>query len=257
MYDLIKTLSLLAFPLGAAFGFWALGLVLCLSGCRRVGLGVLGFSFLWLWVWSMPATSYALRASLESRYPNRPVEAVPRVDAIVVLGGAFRGDAAWPYPSAGGAVDRYWHAARLYHAGRGSRIILSGGRDPRRPENPTEAQSGAAFLMDLGVPREHLILDNLARTTAQHLDLIPDLLAEHGLERFLLVTSATHMWRAEATFRAAGLEPIPVATGFRVEPDPVRRLRRYLPSVSALGGSTGAVHEYLGYLFYRLRGWIS
>jgi uncharacterized SAM-binding protein YcdF (DUF218 family) len=181
---------------------------------------------------------------------------VPRADAVVVLGGAFTADASWPYPSASGSVDRYWHAARLYHAGRAGRVLLSGGRDPHRPANPTEAQSGALFLIDMGVPAEHLILDNEARTTQQHVEKIAQLLEEHGLKSFLLVTSATHMRRAEAVFRAGGLDPIPVATDFSVVTDPVVKVRRYLPSVGGLMGSTCAVHEYVGYWFYRLRGWI-
>ena len=256
MYELTKHLSLFAYPLGAAFSLGLIGLLLQLFGRWRSGGVVILLALTWLWVWSMPVTSDALRASLESRYAYLPVEAVPRADAIVVLGGAFSGDASWPYPSASGSVDRYWHAARLYHAGRGQRILLSGGRDPRRPENRTEAQSGAIFLADMGVPAEHLLLDNEARTTQQHVAHIAALLKAHGLESFLLVTSASHMRRAEAVFRAGGLEPSPVATDFRVGPDPVPRLRRYLPSVEGLSGSTAAVHEYVGYWFYWARGWV-
>lgn len=256
MYELTKHLSLLAYPLGAALALGLVGLIMQVFGRWRSGWVVILLALTSLWVWSMPVTSDALRASLERRYDYLPVESVPRAGAIVVLGGAFSANASWPYPSASGPVDRYWHAARLYHAGRGQRILLSGGRDPQRPANPTEAQSGATFLADLGVPKEHLLLDNEARTTQQHVAHIAELLAAHGLESFLLVTSASHMRRAEAVFRAGGLEPIPVATDFRVGPDPVQRLRRYLPSVNALAGSTAAVHEMVGYWFYRLRGWI-
>lgn len=256
MYELIKSVSLLVYPLGGAFGFLLAALMFLVWRRRRWGAGALAAGLVWLWGWSMPVTADAVRLSLESRYPNLPVEAAPVADAIVVLGGAFTGHASWPYPNAGDSIDRYWHAARLYHAGKGQRIILSGGRDPQRPNNPTEAQSGAVFLIDMGVPEAHLILDNLARTTAEHLHHIPDLMREHGLETFLLVTSATHMWRSEASFRAAGLDPMPVATAFSVEPDPVQRLRRYLPSAHALRDVTQAVHEYVGYAFYRIRGWL-
>lgn len=256
MYEIVKHSSLFAYPLGAAALMLVATVFLQALGRDRFGFGVAIFALAWLWGWSMPVTSDALRASLESQYPYLPVEAVPQAEAIVVLGGAFSANAHWPYPSASASVDRYWHAARLYHAGRGQRILLSGGRDPQRPANPTEAQSGAIFLTDMGVPAEHLLLDNEARTTQQHVAHIAQLLETHGLESFLLVTSATHMRRAEAVFRAGGLEPLPVATDFRTGPDPVRRLRRYLPSVGALAGSTTAVHEYLGYAFYRLRGWI-
>ena len=256
MYELTKHLSLLVYPLGAAFALGLVGLGFQVFRRWRVGWVLIVLALLWLWVWSMPVTSDALRGALERRYDYLPAEAAPRADAIVVLGGAFSANAVWPYPSARGPVDRYWHAARLYHAGRGQRILLSGGRDPQRPANPTEAQSGAVFLVDMGVPAEHLLLDNEARTTQQHVAHVAALLEAHGLESFLLVTSATHMRRAEAVFRAGGLEPIPVATDFRVGPDPVPRLRRYLPSANALVGSTAAVHEVVGYWVYRMRGWI-
>jgi uncharacterized SAM-binding protein YcdF (DUF218 family) len=256
MYELIKLSSLLFYPLGAALVLALLGVVVQWRGRWRLGSVLILFALAWLWVWSMPVTSDALRGSLERRYPNIAVAEVPRADAVVVLGGAFTADASWPYPSASGSVDRYWHAARLYHAGRAGRVLLSGGRDPHRPANPTEAQSGALFLIDMGVPAEHLILDNEARTTQQHVEKIAQLLEEHGLKSFLLVTSATHMRRAEAVFRAGGLDPIPVATDFSVVTDPVVKVRRYLPSVGGLMGSTCAVHEYVGYWFYRLRGWI-
>ena len=109
MYELTKHLSLFAYPLGAAFAFGLIGLLLQIFGRWRSGWVVIVLALTWLWVWSMPVTSDALRASLESRYAYLPVEVVPRADAIVVLGGAFIGDASGPYPSAGGSVDRYWH----------------------------------------------------------------------------------------------------------------------------------------------------
>ena len=255
MYDLIKALSLLIYPLGAFFVLAATALALRLLARPKRSLTTAFMALSWLWIWSMPVTSEHLRASLESHYDYLPVEEVPTADAIVVLGGAFSSDPAWPYPSAGGSIDRYWHGARLYHAGRAPKIILSGGRHPERPNNLSEAESGALFLMDMGVPSEALLLDNLSRTTHDHIRYLQPMLAEAGIERLLMVTSATHMRRAEAVFRHAGLDIIPVATGFSVSSDPVITLRRYLPSVSGLSGSTRAVHEIVGCWFYRLRGW--
>jgi uncharacterized SAM-binding protein YcdF (DUF218 family) len=256
VYDLIKLASLIVYPLGV---FFLLSLTaVALAGVRmwRATGTVFIISVVWLWCWSLPVTSEHLRASLEERYPKLLVEDVPEADAIVVLGGAFSFDSAWHYPSAGGAVDRYWHAARLYHAGRAGRVVLSGGGDPRRPDNLTEAQSGALFLLDMGVPEAAFLLDNVSRTTHDHVRYLEGMLAEEGLQRLLVVTSATHMRRAEAVFRNAGLDIVPVATGFTVGSQPSRSLRHYTPSVGALSGSTRAVHEYIGFWFYRLRGWV-
>lgn len=256
MYDLIKTLSLFAYPLGFFFLLAALAVGVGLFRRPRGALVLAGVALAWLWVWSMPAVAERLQASRESRYESLPVEEVPAADAIVVLGGTFRSDEAWPYPSAGGTIDRYWHGARLYHAGRAPKIILSGGRHPDRPDRLSEAESGAQFLRDLGVPEDALILDNLARNTHEHTRYLQPMLEEEGLERLLLVTSATHMPRAEAVFRHAGLEVIPVATDFQVPSNPVVTLRRFLPSVEGLRNSTQVVHEWVGQAFYRLRGWL-
>ena len=256
MYNLTKFLSLLIYPIGSTFLLFAFAVALYIFRYHRRALAVNSFAIAWLWIWSMPVTSDVLRGSLESRYQNIPVESVLRADAAVILGGAFISDPSWPYPTATSSVNRYWHGARLYHAGRVETVLLTGGRNPQRPENLTEAQAGAIFMRDMGVPRKHTVLDNQARTTHQHVGYVAELLEDNGLESFLLVTSAMHMRRAEAVFRAGGLDPIPVATDFHVAPGAKFSLRRFLPSAGGLGGSTAAVHEYVGFWFYRLRGWI-
>lgn len=251
MYDLIQLLSLLIYPLGITI---LLGIAALAAGVSRrprlaIPLGIV--ALLWLWGWSMPVTSERLRLSMEQSYPNVAVAEVPKADAIVVLGGAFRTNEAWPYPNASGAVDRYWHAARLFHANRADFIILSGGGTSDRPEKLTEAEAGAIFLEDMGVPREALLLDTESRTTRDHVVYLKPIVHEAGLERLILVTSATHMRRSEAVFRHAGFDVVPVATDFSVGERPTGGLRRYLPDVGALAGSTQVLHEYLGTLFYR------
>ena len=252
MYDIVKLLSLLAYPLGVTV---LLGLAALTAGIfrrPRWALGLASVALLWLWGWSMPVTSERLRLSLEQAYPNVAVAEVPEADAIIVLGGAFSTNEAWPYPNASGSIDRYWHAARLYHAGRADRVILTGGGAPDRPTKLTEAEAGAIFLQDMGVPHEALLLDTESRTTRDHVVYLKPIVEEAGLDRLLLVTSATHMRRSEAVFRQADFDVVPVATDFSVGERRGGGLRHYLPSAGALGGSTRVVHEYLGMLFYRL-----
>jgi uncharacterized SAM-binding protein YcdF (DUF218 family) len=254
MYDLIKLLSLFIYPLGVTVVLGLAGLVAGASSRPRWAFLLGMAALLWLWGWSMPVTSERLRLSLEELYPNVPVEEVTEADAIVVLGGAFSTNEAWPYPNASGAVDRYWHAARLYHAGRAEFVILSGGGAPDRPDKLTEAEAGALFLNDMGVPQDAILLDTESRTTRDHILYLSPIVEEAGFQRLLLVTSATHMRRSEAVFREAGFDVVPVATDFSVGELPVQSLRRYMPSAGALEGSTRAIHEYVGIIFYRLIG---
>ena len=81
-----------------------------------------------------------------------------------------------------------------------------------------------------------------------------EILEAQGMGPVLLVTSALHMPRALATFRAAGVDAIPAATDFEVMPRP-RVLLDWLPDAEALAASTRALKEYLGLWVYRYRGW--
>lgn len=255
MYELVRILSQLVYPLGSAIFIGCLALSLIFVGRRRSGLLIGTAALGWLWFCSAPVTADLLASSLENRYAYISIEDVPHADVAVILGGgAFNFDRNRPYASIGGTVDRYVHGARLFVARRVEKIILTGARD--QGEGPTEAQLGAAFLADIGIPPEHVILENAARTTEGHVGPVAELLAEHRLETFLLVTSAMHMRRAEAVFRAAGLEPVPIATDFRVNTVTKMSIRRLLPSLSALSLSTAAIHEYVGFGYYRMRGWV-
>ena len=88
--------------------------------------------------------------------------------------------------------------------------------------------------------------DNLADNSAEN---SAEILAEHGVNRILLVTSAYHMPRAKGLFEAQGLEVVPAATDHEVVS---RRLwRNLLPETSALDGSSRAIKEIVGRLVGR------
>jgi len=256
MWELKQLLSGLAYPLGTSSLLLGLGILGLMLHWRRLGLVLAITGFGWLWLWSTPMFSDWVRQSLEGRYPHWPAEQVPSADAIVVLGGAFSHVSDWPHPDVSSAGDRYWHGARLFQAGKGQTVILSGGRSPGRPPGMSEAAAGREFLVDLGIPESALRLDERALTTRDNAVNVADLMADENIDSFLLVTSALHMRRSEAAFRAVGLEPIPVATDFEVGRSSNRRLRRWLPSAAALAGSSRAVHEYVGYWVYWWRGWV-
>ncbi|MGM1051164.1 MAG: YdcF family protein [Pseudomonadota bacterium] len=257
MFELANAISLLFYPLGLGLGLAVLGLLCLFLQCRRIALGALSSGLALLWAFSTPAVADRLLWALERDWADRPVEVVPTADAVLVLGGAFStGNGQWAYPSAGGAIDRYWHAARLYHAGRAPRVILSGGRAPQRTAGLTEAEAGALFLGDMGVPQDALILETAALTTRGHVEELAPLLAEHSIDSLLVVTSASHMRRSLAALSALEVQITPVATNFSIAKQSGFRLHRLLPSAGALSRSTRAMHELIGIAYYRLRGWI-
>ena len=242
-------LSFLIYPLGTALVLLVLGLALLVVDRRRLGFGLALAGLGWVWLWSTPVFSDWVRGTLERPWIQFAAEEVPEAEAIVVLGGAFSHSAPWPYPNASSSVDRYWHAARLYRAGKAPLVIVSGGRTSGLGPGLTEAASGRLFLLDMGVPASAIVVEDQALTTRGNAWYVAEMLEQRGIERFLMVTSALHMRRSVLAFEAVGLEPIPVATDFEVRPGPWR-FQRLLPSASALAASTRAVHEIVGYWVY-------
>ncbi len=252
---LTKVLSLLIHPL-------SLGLLLTVAASAlarwRRGLGalMLALGVLVLWVPSTPVFSDWLQGTLEARFPPTPVDSVPTADAIVMLGGAV-GMPRPPrrHPDLNDASDRVWHATRLYRAGKAPLVIASGGTLPWKDQRYREAPIMQTLLTDWGVSADSILLESNSANTYQNATYTAELVAKHGFDRVLLVTSALHMRRALATFRSAGVPAVPAATDYQVVEEEQTMLD-LAPDVGALSGSTAAIREYVGYLVYRWRGWI-
>jgi uncharacterized SAM-binding protein YcdF (DUF218 family) len=247
---LTKILPLFVYPVSLTLllaGF--AGLFWLLRWRRLAGAsGVL--AVLVLWVSATPAVGEFLYGALERQHPPVALAATPTADAIIVLGGAV-GQPLPPRlaPDLNAAADRVLHAARLYHAGKAPRLIIAGGHLPWGRVVRPEAELIADLLVEWGVPRAALLLDTTSANTAENAANAGALMREHGLRTALLVTSAGHLPRALALFRAAGIDAIPSATDLRVVGERRGTVFQWLPDVGALELTTLALKEWLGMQF--------
>ncbi len=232
-------------PLGTAF--WLLGLAILLARRRRLrsGTTVGALALVWLWLWSMPVTGHWLASQIEGKFPQVPIAAVPHAQAIVVLGGAVSPSSGKSTEISLGRAGRVWYAAKLFHAGKAPLVLLSGGGDLER-QAFSEARAMAVFMHDLGVPEQAIALEETSRNTRQNAAFSATLLKTRGFEHILLVTSALHMPRALALFKAQGLEVTPAPTDFEASQEPPSGLLAWLPDAGALNGSALAMKELVG-----------
>ena len=152
----------------------------------------------------------------------------------------------------GGGALRVFEAARLHALIPQALVFTSGG-----PSNyGSKAQSLAALLSQelaaLGVPRNQIIVEARSGNTYQHAVRLTPLLRKHGVRRFLLVTSPTHIRRATMTFRMQGLDPIPSPGTMRSSRD----TREWGPQLRHLRISQQAIYDYIGLGYYWAKGWI-
>lgn len=260
---LSKFLPLLIYPLG--FSTILLIAALLLRRYTRLRSALTILAVLVLLISSNRWVSYALARSLEWRY--LPLETIPQVDAIVVLGGGTE-SAQYPRPMVemNSAGDRILYAARLYQQGKAPAILVSGGNITwlgGRTMTPSEEM--ADILRFTGVPDEDIWLQNRSQNTREDALYSTEMLQERGAQRILLVTSAMHMPRSMALFEHLGVDVIPAPVDYTVTQagwDDLNTLRlestlvNLLPNTSSLGLTTNALKEYLGLLVYRLQGWL-
>lgn len=230
----------------------AIGLVASRTQWRRLSGVVASCSLAWLWIWSTPLVSEALRGHIENQAGPRNLADVPAAPVVVVLGGGISGPRPplRSTPDLGASADRMWHAARLYHARKAPKLLLSGG--VVRTGDGSEAEAMKRFLLDLGVPSSDMWLEHSSDNTRSNAQRTADLLRAKGIHEIILVTSALHMPRASEEFEAVGLNVRPAPTDFEVIDMPFDLLR-IVPDTAALHGSTRAFKECLGQLATKIK----
>lgn len=221
---------------------------------RRLARALLLLALAMLYVTSIPATAEWLIGSLERRFVAIPPQATQTrgAGAIVVLG-AGRYPEAPEYGSdtvSALALERLRYAAWL-HQRTGLPVLVTGGSTMGQPI-PEAQLMQRALEQDFGIAG--VWTEERSHTTAENARFSAEALAQRGIHRILLVTHALHMARAASVFRHAGMDVVPAPTGFH-EPHPVDRgMTAWLPRIDALHRTDQALHEYIGMLWYGLRG---
>jgi uncharacterized SAM-binding protein YcdF (DUF218 family) len=255
---LSKFLPLFVYPLGFA-SILLLFALICHRN-RKTSFVMIVLALAVLWLSSTTGFSNLAASSLEWKY--LPPEEVPTAEVMVVLGGGTESAIA-PRSTVeiNGAGDRVLYAAELYRQGKAAHILLSGGDISwLNGGSATPAQDMAAILSELGVPEDALWLENESQNTYENALYAKEFLGEKKINSILLVTSAMHMPRAVALFEKQGFEVVPLPVDYNVtesnSSDVQNKILDVLPSASNLALTTNAMKEYLGFLIYKLQGWL-
>ena len=235
-------------------------------------IGVIGYLIQIRWLWtgnilvalslclllalSLPLTGQQILRDLEAPFrplpPLTPDEARALAGAIGVLGGGRYAQA----PEYGGkdsvsrlTLERLHYAAQLHRA-TGLPILVSAGSV--LGEDPPEAA-----LMAQTLERDFQIKtrwrEERSRNTLKNAQFTKALLDEAGVRKILLVTHAWHMRRASWAFQNAGLLVTEAPMGYSTLTRAERGLLGFFPSAKGLAMSSHALHEHIGWLWYRYR----
>lgn len=208
----------------------------------QIGLGLL------LWGVSITPVSNRFLTNLESEF--RIPDSIS-CDVIILLGGGVAEDVpdltGTGFPL-GDMLGRIITAVRLQKTLRVPVIVSSGQVYKGRP---AAAPIYKRILTDLGVDERQIILEDQSRDTYENAKYSRAICRQRGFVSPLLVTSAHHLRRARLVFEKVGLQVTPLPA-YRRSPQSQRYgWYDYLPSAENLANISGALHEYLGMVFYR------
>ncbi len=243
--DFLATLIL---PPAAPLLVIAAALMLLARRRKLVGLVLAWAGVALAWISSTEIVGGTLVRMIEP--PAADAAQIARGQAIVVLGGGRVIDS----PEYREDVASKETLARLRYAAQLARssalpVLVTGGKPYSGTLTEGEAMKRA---LEAGFNVPVRWVESVSRTTAENARGAYGLLAPENRTRIVLVTSAVHMPRAERAFRKAGFEVVAAPTGY-VSRRPVAAID-FLPTESGLRRTREALWEWLGMLWYRLRG---
>ena len=178
-----------------------------MTGRMRLATGAAAGTFVAILVLAILPLGDLLLRPLERAYPVDPP--LERVDGIVILGGATNQTASlfWKQPQISEAGDRMTAGVALARRFPAAKVIFTGGSGRIRDLGQaatTEASVARQIFDSLGLDVDRVLYEDRSRNTADNARLSLPLAQPKPGETWLLVTSAYHMPRSMARFRAAG-----------------------------------------------------
>ena len=237
---------LLVFLALAAIGLW--------RSPRPKGklLAATGLAGVFLTCW--PPADYLFALPLAGQYPVRPFRPEGQLQAIVVLGESVQPPVyEQPYPLSGDhTYRRCEYAAGIYSRFGPLPVLVSGG--PSSPGASPVSKTMRELMHRDGIPENMIWIEDRSHSTYENALYSAAILREHGVSRVALVVDATSMPRAAACFRKLQIEVIPAPCTFHTLSSPWRD--EILPSWKSVRRNEDTLHEFLGLVWYRMRGWI-
>src|SRR6516164_2668116 len=174
---------------------------------------------------------------------------------ILVLGGAVDPRLSLSYGETvfNGSVARVLAGVALARHHPEAKLALVGGEGELFPVGLAESRATTGFVLEEGIPAARIIIEDRSRSTHENAVFAKELIRPGTGQNWVLVTSAFHMPRAVAVFRAVDWPVIPYPVDFKV--DPRTGLRANFNLLDGLDTSTIAGKEWAGLVGYRLRGW--
>jgi uncharacterized SAM-binding protein YcdF (DUF218 family) len=210
--------------------------------------------FVWAYASSAPVFSNLLMATLEDNY-HRPaaVSSAKAADTVILVLASGRvrrtSEGAGAHPDEAG-WSRAMAAIELWKS-IGGKLVFNGG--PMTSSGYAVADRMAELARRQGVPDADIVVDRRAKNTYENMQYALEY--TKGVNREVwLVTSALHMTRAMNIAKKLSITAIPYPCDFRANTS--LGWRGWFPHNNGPKDLESVMHELMGMLIYRVRGWL-
>ncbi len=242
-----KFVSIFFMPMSLGLILFFIGLIFLLNKNYKRAKTFLIISFLWLAIIGYSPFSNYIIQPLENQYKSY-IKIDPSIKHVLVLGSGHvtNNDVSKLSQLSTTALMRLSEGIRIYRELDDAKLILSGyaGDDVKTPH----AFISRDVAISLGVPKEDIITQEEAKDTAEEAIYVKKVV---NTEKFILVTSASHMPRAMKIFKTDSLNPIAAPTDYlsKENGDYLRE-----PKAKEIRKTERAMHEYIGILWHDMLG---
>ena len=220
-----------------------LGLVLTHTPPARLGRRLAKIAGGTLVLCALTPLCVLLMRPLEDRFPSIGLEQLREPTGIIILGGALDPE----LTEARGPIALSESGARLTEA------LAIANRFPHAQlvfAGRSEGEVARRFAAELGVPPERLTIEPHSRNTFENAKFAHALVEPKPGQRWILVTSASHMPRAVGSFRKAGFDVTPYPVDYFTFGDSRDYWNYTFAPLAALSALDIAAKEWLGLVVY-------
>jgi len=254
LFYISKTLPKLFLPLGLV----CLCLIVCICTFRkspRIAEKAVISSILLIFIFGSSVTSGFLLEWLETRYPTNDLKVSVNADGVLLLTGGVSLDVLprrrVELASAG---DRVLITRELLIDRPNLSVVISGAQVNVPFNYQNESSATKQLLKSLGIDSNRIHIEEHSFNTLQSAKNARKLTNKLGMKEIVVVTSAFHMTRTMLLLKRQGLVVTPLKANHFIVNSESLSIKSFIPSAKALSGSSLALREIYGIIFYLLTG---
>ena len=199
-----------------------------------------------------------LLSTLEQPYIVEDLSVIPECDAVVLLGGGHSYNSKGVFQiELNGSADRILTAVELVRIGKGKALIAGGGMFWEKGKQQGEGKLLKNWI-EAWKPFDQPVYDlGVNSNTRDEAINALELANKRGWGKIALITSAWHMRRSKALFEQVGFEVVPVGSDLQGTTALENNWSFYpVPHTAGFNHLSWYMHEQIGWLYYKLRGWL-